>query len=79
MFREELTAQEMSELAGTGVTQEELMGFWRMFPDQEFVTALGAICNYHAGRGQERNKPFQTEAEATADVSGEAAAPVAAE
>ena len=75
----ELSPEEMSELAGSGVTSEELAKVWDLFPDQDFVTAVGAVVMLKKGQGQERNEPFQTQAEADAQVSGEAPALPAAE
>lgn len=66
----ELSVIEMSELASAGVTSEELEKAWDMFPNQDFVTAVGAIVMLKHGQGQERNKSFQTQAEADAEVSG---------
>lgn len=64
-----LTVQEMSELASAHVTSEELQKVWDIFPDQDFVTAVGAVAMLKKGQGQERNRKFQTQAEANADVS----------
>lgn len=65
----ELTVEEMSELASAGVTSEELATQWGLFPDQDFVTAVGSVVMLKNGQGQERNKGFETQAQADADVS----------
>lgn len=66
----QLTSEEMSELAANHVTSEELEKVWDMFPKQDFITAVGAVVMLQKHMGQERNRPFQTQAEADAEVSG---------
>lgn len=74
-----LTPEEMSELAIAGVTSEELAKQWDLFPDQDFVTAVGSVVGLKEGEGQARNKPFETQAQADADISREVEATANAE
>lgn len=48
----------MSQLASAHVTSEELAKVWDMFPNQDFITAAGAVIMLKKGFGQERNEPF---------------------
>ena len=65
----ELSVEELAQMETNAVSQEELAKVWDLFPNQEFITAMGAVIMLRSGHGQERNKPFQTQAEADADVS----------
>jgi len=54
----ELTAEEKVLLEPIGVTEEELAAEWDLFPNQDFVTAVGAVLALKKGQGQERNEGF---------------------
>lgn len=64
------TEEELAMIAQAGLTVEEVDQVLTMFP-QDVVTAVGHIVALKAGMGQERNKSFQDQAEANADVSGQ--------
>ena len=54
----ELTAEEKAEMELAGVSEAELAAQWDLFPDQDFVTALGSVVMLKKGQGQERNEGF---------------------
>ena len=65
----ELTQIELEQLNEAGITIDELESQWDLFPEQDFVTAVGAVVMLKQGLGQERNEPFM--GEDTAGVMGE--------
>lgn len=76
---ENFNEEELSLMVANNVSQEELREFLRTSGPQNLDAAIGGILMLRNGQGQERNEPFQTQAEADAQVSGEAPAVPAAE
>lgn len=68
----EFTAEELSLIEAQGTTPEAVLEFVRTSGVQTLNAALGGIATLGAEQGQERNEKFQTQAEADAQVSGEA-------
>lgn len=54
----QLTAEQSNQLAATGVTVGPLRVFWALFPDLDFVTAVGGAKKLLSGEGQARNEGF---------------------
>lgn len=42
-----------------GVSLEEIVKQWEMFPDQNLDVLVGGLVGLKNGQGQERNMPFQ--------------------
>lgn len=63
------TEADLALINGSGVTPEEVDHIMTMFP-QNVDTAIAAVLKSKEGMGQDRNKPFQTQDQADADVSG---------
>ena len=75
----EFSADELTLITANNSTPEEVLEFVRTSGVQTLNAALGGIAEAKAGSGQERNEPFQTQAEADAQVSGEPSAEVSVE
>lgn len=65
----DFTQEEIALLASNGVTGDEVREFLRTSGPQTLEAAIGGIQLLRSGQGQERNEPFQTQAEADAQVS----------
>ena len=66
--------EELKLLFTNGITTSEVQDMFAKFPDQTLNDAIGDIVMLRNGQGQERNEPFQTQAQADAQVSAEVAA-----
>lgn len=63
------TEAELATIAAHGLTPKEVSDARTIFP-QSFESAIGYVVGMKDGAGQARNKPFQTQEQANADVSG---------
>ena len=68
----EFTQDQLDLMAKNGVSPEDISSVLELFP-QSLETAIGYVVGFRSGKGQERNEPFQTQAEADAQVSAGAA------
>jgi hypothetical protein len=71
----EFDQEEVALMASNGVVGDEVREFIRTSGPQTMEAAIGGIQLLRKGQGQERNEPFQTQAEADAQVSGDLISP----
>lgn len=67
----DFTADELDLLKANNVTPEEVSEFVRTSGPQSIDAAIGGVTILKSGQGQVRNEPFQTQAEADSQVSGQ--------
>lgn len=69
--------EEEELLSSNGVSKDAVIKHWVIARGEDTLNAaIGSVKALEAGVGQERNEPFQTQAEADAQVSADAGAPV---
>lgn len=74
------TPEEEALLVTNNVEKEAVINHWKISGGEDTLNAaIGSVVLLQNGQGQERNEPFQTQAEADAQVSGEAPVVPAAE
>lgn len=68
--QEPFSSEELDLVAQNGSSVMEIEEFVRTSGKQTINAALSGIAGSKAGKGQERNEPFQSQEEADAQVSG---------
>lgn len=69
--------EEEAMLSFNGVSKDAVIAHWVISGGEDTLNAaIGSVVMLANGQGQERNEPFQTQAEADAQVSADAGVPV---